>query len=151
MANKELSPKRGNLEQKLQIAVINYVRMAFPDVLIFAVPNGGKRSLIEAALMKKMGVLAGVSDLLLFWGGGHGAIELKRPDKKAVMSDSQIAFSEIWTKRGGKFACCNSLDGVEAALKSWGLTTRYHTPRHLDATGRQMLQQVVMHEMYRRD
>lgn len=150
MAN-ELSPKRGNQEQKLQIAVINYIRMAFPDILVFAVPNGGKRSLIEATMMKKMGVLAGVSDLLLFWQGGYGAIELKRPDKKAVMSDSQWGFAEAWQKRGGKFACCNSLDGVEAALKAWGLATRYHTPRHLDSTGRQMLQQVVAHELYRRD
>lgn len=148
---KELSPKRGNLEQKLQIAVINYIRMAFPDVLCFAVPNGGKRSMIEAALLKKMGVMAGVSDLLIFWNGGMGAIELKRPDKTAYMSDSQLAFAEMWQKRGGKFALCNSLDGVESALKSWGLTTRYHTPRHLDSTGRQMLQQVVMHELYKRD
>lgn len=157
MEEKSLSPKRGNAEAKLQIAVINYIRMAFPDVLVFAVPNGGSRKKnakgvpIEAIMMKKMGVLAGVSDLLLFWQGGMGAIELKRPDKKAVMSDSQIAFSEMWTKRGGKFACCNSLDGVEAALKSWGLTTRYHTPPTLERSGRNMLMQVAQHELYRRD
>jgi len=87
--NKQLSPKRGNLEARLQIAVINYIRMAFPDVLCFAVPNGGARKKnsegvpIEAIMLKKMGVLAGVSDLLLFWNGGMGAIELKRPDKTA--------------------------------------------------------------------
>lgn len=150
MQEKNLSPKRGNLEQKLQIAVMNYIRMAFPDVLVFAVPNGGKRSMIEAALMKKMGVLAGVSDLLLFWNGGHGAIELKRPDKTARMSDSQIAFSEEWTKRGGKFACCNSLEQVEDALKSWGLSTRYKTPP-MEKSGRNMLMQVAQHELYRRD
>ena len=148
--HKELSPKRGNLEQKLQIAVINYIRMAFPDVLVFAVPNGGKRSMIEAVLLKKMGVLAGVSDLLLFWQGGYGAIELKRPDKKAVMSDSQVGFSEQWVARGGKFACCNSLDGVESALKSWGLVTRYKPPT-MKSSGRNMLMQVVAHEMYRMD
>lgn len=150
MENKELSTKRGNLEQKLQIAVINYIRMAFPDVLVFAVPNGGKRSVIEAALMKKMGVLAGVSDLLLFWNGGHGAIELKRPDKTAYMSDSQVNFCAAWVARGGKFSLCNSLDGVEAALKSWGLTTHYHTPP-MERSGRNMLMQVAMHEMMRRD
>lgn len=148
--NKELSPKRGNLEQKLQIAVVNYIRMGFPDVLVFAVPNGGKRSMIEAAMMKKMGVLAGVSDLLLFWHGGYGAIELKRPDKNASMSDSQVGFAEQWQARGGRFALCNSLEGVEAALKSWGLSTRYHTPT-MEKSGRNMLQQVVFHEMNRRD
>jgi len=150
MESKKLSPKRGNLETKLQIAVVNYIRMAFPDVLCFAVPNGGKRSMIEAAMLKKMGVLAGVSDLLLFWNGGYGAIELKRPDKTAYMSDSQVGFAEQWQARGGKFALCNSLDGVEAALKSWGLTTRYHTPP-MEKSGRNMLQQIVAHELYRRD
>lgn len=147
---KELSPKRVNLEQKLQIAVINYIRMAYPDVLAFSVPNGGTRNPIEAAMLKKSGVLAGVSDLLLFWPGGHGAIELKRPDKKAVMSDSQVAFSEAWMARGGKFACCNSLDQVEDNLKSWGLTTRYKTPP-MERSGNNMLMQVVMHELYKRD
>jgi hypothetical protein len=129
---------------------MNYVRMAFPDVLIFAVPNGGKRSLIEAAMMKKMGVLAGVSDLLLFWDGGHGAIELKRPDKKVAMSPSQVDFSIAWIERGGRFACCNSLDGVEDTLKAWGLGTRYKTPP-MEKSGRNMLMQVAQHEMYRRD
>jgi hypothetical protein len=150
MENKELSPKRGNLEAKLQIAVVNYIRMAFPDVLCFAVPNGGKRSLIDAAMMKKMGVLAGVSDLLLFWNGGMGAIELKRPDKTAYMSPTQIEFAEQWQKLGGRFALCNSLDGVEAALKKWGLTSRYKVPT-MEASGRNMLQQIVHHEMMRRD
>lgn len=150
MESKPISPKRGNLETKLQISVINYIRMAFPDVLVFAVPNGGKRSMIEAAMMKKMGVLAGVSDLLLFWNGGYGAIELKRPDKTAYMSPTQIEFAETWRKLGGRFALCNSLDGVEAALKSWGLTTRYQPPP-MEKSGRNMLQQIVAHELYRRD
>lgn len=148
MENKQLSPKRGNLEQKLQIAVVNYIRMAFPDVLCFAVPNGGKRTMIEAAMLKKMGVLAGVSDLLLFWNGGYGAIELKRPDKTAYMSDTQVEFAETWRKLGGRFALCNSLEGVEAALKSWGLSTRYQPPP-MEKSGRNMLQQIVAHELYR--
>jgi len=154
--NKQLSPKRGNLEARLQIAVINYIRMAFPDVLCFAVPNGGARKKnsegvpIEAIMLKKMGVLAGVSDLLLFWNGGYGAIELKRPDKTAYMSPAQIEFAEQWAQRGGRFALCNSLDGVEAALKKWGLATRYHTPP-MEKSGRNMLQQIVAHELYRKD
>ena len=150
MVEKSLSPKRGNQEFKLQVSVINYIRMAFPDVLAFAVPNGGTRNPIEAAMLKKAGVLAGVSDLLLFWPGGYGAIELKRPDKKAVMSDPQWAFAETWQKCGGKFACCNSSEGVEAALKSWGLVTRYRTPP-MERSGRNMLMQVVQHELYRSD
>lgn len=147
---KPLSPKRGNQEQKLQIALTSYMQYAFPDVLYFSVPNGGKRSVIEAAMLKKMGALAGVSDCLFFWPCGYGAIELKRPDKKAYMSPEQKEFAEKWQAYGGKFACCNSLEQCEAALKSWGLETRYKIPP-MEASGRNMLQQVVFHEMMRRD
>ncbi len=72
MTDKKLSPKRGNLEMKLQIAVSSYLDYALPNILYFAVPNGGSRNLIEAALLKKAGVKAGVADLLLFWNGGMG-------------------------------------------------------------------------------
>lgn len=150
MQDKPLSKKRGNMETKLQIAAVNYIRMAFPDVLCFAVPNGGKRTMIEASMLKKMGVMAGVSDLLLFWVGGMGAIELKRPDKAAYASDAQMAFAEMWQSRGGKFALLNSLEGIESTLKAWGLSTRYKLPT-MEKSGRNMLQQIVMHEMYRRD
>lgn len=143
MENKTLSPKRGNQEQKLQIAVSSYLDYALPDVLYFAVPNGGKRSLIEAALMKKMGVKAGVADLLLFWKGGMGAIELKRPDKKAYMSEAQHDFSNQWRDKGGKFACCNSLDMVEECLKSWGLSPKYKVPI-MEGSRRIMLQQAYL-------
>jgi len=150
MEDKPLSPKRGNMEQKLQIAFANYMEYAHPDVLFFAVPNGGKRTMIEAALLKKMGVLAGVADCLLFWKGNFAAIELKRPDKPASMSPSQCVFRDRWVAAGGKFALCNSLDGCEEALKSWGLTSQYRVPI-MEGSKRIMLQQVSMHELYRVD
>lgn len=52
-------------EDELQIMVMNYVRAKYPDVLSFHVPNGGNRSASEGALFKRMGVLAGVSDVFI--------------------------------------------------------------------------------------
>lgn len=52
---------------------------------MFAVPNGGKRSPLEAAIMKGLGVTAGVSDIIVLIpaGGMHGmVIELKAPGGK---------------------------------------------------------------------
>jgi hypothetical protein len=143
--------KRDNGEQKLQIAAVNWFRTALPDVLVFAVPNGGDRSIIESALLKKMGVLAGVSDLLLFWPGHHAAVELKNPSGRGILSDSQKGFSEKWTKRGGLFACCKNGDEIEATVKSWGLLPKYPFPRSLSSSGKQMRQFQVTDEMLRRD
>jgi hypothetical protein len=157
--------KRDNGEQKLQIATVNWFRTALPDVLVFAVPNGGDRSVIEAALLKKMGVAAGVSDLLLFWTGWkqledlykvtkwpyHAAIELKNPSGRGILSDSQKGFSEKWTKRGGLFACCKNGDEIEATVKSWGLIPKYPFPRSLSSSGKQMRQFQVTDELLRRN
>lgn len=74
-------------ESQIQQAIIRYAglrsitylskKFRLIDLLI-AIPNGGKRNAIEAARLKKEGVKAGVSDLLLttlpaLW------IEVKRP------------------------------------------------------------------------
>lgn len=77
-----------NKEDALQIAVANYIRLQYPNVLFFHVPNGGKRNVIEASKFKRMGVLSGVPDILMFRETEFGdyisglAIELKiKPNK----------------------------------------------------------------------
>lgn len=52
-------------EDNLQIACVNWFRLQYPKRVIYAVPNGGKRSKAEAGRFKAMGVLAGVSDLCI--------------------------------------------------------------------------------------
>lgn len=106
-------------EDALQKSVIEYIRLQYPHVLCFAVPNGGKRNPREAARLKSQGVLAGVSDLLIFWPGGMGAIELKAG--KNTTTGPQDYFGDRWEWAGGKFAVCRSLDSVIEKLKVWGV------------------------------
>jgi hypothetical protein len=110
--------KRKQPESQLQRAVYRFIRMKFPGVLCFHCPNGGKRSPVEAAIFKAMGVLPGVADLLVFWRGGHGAIELKAG--KGSQTDSQRYFQVQWIHCGGQYAVCRSIDEVEAVLNLWG-------------------------------
>lgn len=113
-------------EQALQQAVYKYIRYAAPHVLVFHVPNGmragGRNPIATGAIFKSMGVVPGVADLLLFWKevgihAGCGAIELKAG--KGKLTDHQVSFSVQWTKLGGKYAVCKSIDDVEASLKHW--------------------------------
>ena len=111
--------KRSYPEDELQQAAIEYIRLQYPHVLAFHCPNGGKRNLYEAARLKKQGVLAGVSDILIFWQGGMGAIELKCG--KNTTTGTQDYFADKWQWVGGRYALCRTLDSVVAALKEWNV------------------------------
>lgn len=59
-----------------QVRLVSWFRKTYPDVRIFAIPNGGGRSMGQGAILKAEGVSAGVPDLFvpawLLW------IEMKR-------------------------------------------------------------------------
>ena len=68
-------------ESAFQINVVRMLRSA--GFLVFAVPNGGGRSVVEASIMKAEGVTAGVADLLLLEArGGWGCLCLEMKTKK---------------------------------------------------------------------
>lgn len=87
-----------HLESDLQRECVKWFRGLYPTdaLMLFAVPNGGGRSRIEAGIMKAEGVTAGVADLILLEArGGWGAlcIEMKTRDKS---SSRQSASQKTW-------------------------------------------------------
>ena len=100
-----------NEEHNLQVACINWVRMQYPGVFIFAIPNGGARDVVTGALMKAEGVVAGVPDLFLAEAHGkwHGLfIEMKTT--KGKLSDRQRAVIEVLRGKGYLTAVCRSFE-----------------------------------------
>jgi hypothetical protein len=93
-------------ESKLQISCVNWFRYMYPQYgkLLFAVPNGGLRSVSTAKILKAEGVVAGVSDLLFMVArkGYHGlCIEVKiHPNKQ---TDSQMAWQKLVEKQGYQY------------------------------------------------
>lgn len=106
-------------EADLQNQVADYLRAQYPTLLWFHTANERKCTPQKGARLKRAGVLAGVSDILIFWNGGMGAIELKAG--KNTMQPTQHDFANHWRDVGGKFACCYNLDEVMGALRSWGI------------------------------
>jgi hypothetical protein len=51
-----------------QVAVVDYLRLKYPNVTFFASANGGLRNKIVAAKLKKAGVCPGVPDLFIARG-----------------------------------------------------------------------------------
>ena len=67
-------------EQQIQRAVFEHLAIrAASTVFAFHPANGGWRSRVEAAILKGMGVKAGVPDIIAIKGGQCYALELKAP------------------------------------------------------------------------
>jgi hypothetical protein len=61
---------------------------------LFHVPNGGKRSKVEAAWLKSSGVISGIPDMLFVWKGKIYGLEGKT--EKGRVSDAQDAVHKAW-------------------------------------------------------
>ncbi len=101
--------------------------MQYPRLqgLLFAVPNGGSRNAIEAAKLKREGVVAGVSDLILLKAsGGLTAlcIEIKTHDAKSKQTKLQKEWEDVVTEHGARYVVCRDvgefIEVVTGYLKS---------------------------------
>ncbi len=54
-----------NSESKEQMLLVQWMRRTYPPVRIFAIPNGGGRSMSQGAKLKAEGVTRGVPDLYI--------------------------------------------------------------------------------------
>jgi hypothetical protein len=113
-------------EAQLQIALVEHLRWrAKPDVIYFHVPNGGLRNKAEAAKLKAMGTLPGVSDLIFVWYDydKHDLrnlyLELKARGRRP--SPAQHNFAAVIGAAGADYAWTDDLDTALLILKQHGL------------------------------
>ena len=70
--------RRARPEDAIQRAIVQHYRMrAAPGVFMFAVPTGGWRSPVEAAILKATGTVPGIPDTIWLKDGKTYALELK--------------------------------------------------------------------------
>lgn len=107
-------------EDNLLISVMNYIRMQYPKVLAIHCANERRTSPQAGALLKRKGVLAGVSDILIFTPKGNAkgyAIELKiKPNKT---TPSQVEFLARLSDCGWDFAVCYDFDFAKKAIDDY--------------------------------
>lgn len=107
-------------EDRLQIAAANYLRLQYPNVLWLHCPNGGSRNAIEGAKLKAMGVLKGVSDVLILEKRKDAtglAIELKYGKNKPTTE--QLEFLDKLKARGWKTEVIYSIDAFIEAVNQY--------------------------------
>jgi len=103
-------------ESAIQRAVFQHLcTRGAPNMFAFHPANGGYRKPIEAAIMKGMGVVAGVPDVIAIHNGKVFAIELKREGRRAT--DRQLATIAALREAGAFTAIAEGLDRAIACLE----------------------------------
>jgi hypothetical protein len=107
-------------EQAIQRAVFTHIRArAQPGVFAMHVPNGGYRRKTEAAILKGLGVKAGVPDVICIHRGKVFALELKAVGGQLSSKQREtIAFLQA---AGAHTCIATGLDEALMALEQWGL------------------------------
>jgi hypothetical protein len=106
-----LTADRIPLEHEEQRELVRWFRQSWPDVRIFAIPNGGARSKATAGRLKAEGVASGVPDLFVpawrLW------VEMKRT-KGGSLSPEQKDWIKYLESVG---FCCIVGKGAEDAKR----------------------------------
>ena len=87
-----------------------------PDICWFHPANGEARSKLTGARLKRMGVLAGVADLIPLVDGRMIALELKTEIGR--VSEAQDAFAESIMRAGGEYRVAYGLNAALAILQA---------------------------------
>ncbi len=101
-------------EHTEQAKLVGRTRTFYPDVEVFAVPNGGLRNKKEAVRLKAEGVTAGIPDLVFAEPRGryHGLyVEMKRR-KGGRVSEEQHKKHRKLRQRGYKVLIGHGVDDV---------------------------------------
>src|SRR5262249_39965113 len=106
--------RRHRPEDALQRAIVEHYRQrAAPGVFMFAVPNGGFRRPVEAAILKATGTVAGIPDTIWIKGGQVYALELKAPGGRLTPAQEEVL---VKLRECGARAC--HVHGLDQALAS---------------------------------
>lgn len=112
--------RRRHPEAQLQRTVFAHIRArAAPNMFCFHPANGGYRKPIEAAILKGMGVVPGVPDVICVHQGRTYALELKSEGGRAT--EKQLAAIAAMEAAGAYTAVAEGLDRALACLETWGL------------------------------
>ena len=107
-------------EQDVQKAIAEHLRLRrAPGVYWFHPANGGYRKPLEAAIMKSLGVTAGVPDLICIREGKTYGLELKAPNGR--LNESQRTAHEEMKAAGAEVAVAVGIDQALEWLEGWGM------------------------------
>lgn len=110
-------------EDRIQEAIVDYVRTVAPSVLIFSVPNEGERNAAQTNALKQRGLTPGIPDLVILAPFGKAyLIEVKT--KAGALRKEQIAIRDRLMNMVVPCIVARSIEDVRRALHHWQIPTR---------------------------
>lgn len=101
-------------EADLQTEIVNYVRTNYPQLVIFSVPN--EATYKRRNYFHQLGMLSGVSDLILVFLNGVIFIECKAP--RGRQSIEQINFQKKIEALGFKYFIVKDLEELKDIINN---------------------------------
>lgn len=105
-------------EAKIQMAFMEWIKLELPQIFPFVhhSPNGGKRSIKEGSLFKKMGTKAGMPDIqILIPVGNCPGMFIEFKSAKGELTEKQKEMLDLL--RSKKYYCIVCRDWQVAAIK----------------------------------
>lgn len=119
-ANAHAHKSHNDEEHRLQCDCVTWFRVQYPDLVLFAPPNGGRRDIVTGARLKAEGVVAGVADLILLEpNANYHALCIEMKTAKGRQSDSQKAWQEAVTKHGYLYVVVRSFDDFRTLINNY--------------------------------
>jgi hypothetical protein len=117
-------------EAQVQRTAIEHLRWrGVPNSFAFHVPNGGWRTAVEGAILKGMGVVPGVPDVIIINNGKVFCLELKADNGR--LTDIQHETIEAMRRAGAVVAVAYSIDEAITQLENWQLLRRDRNSAHM--------------------
>jgi VRR-NUC domain len=112
--------RRQQPEAAIQRALITHLRWrGVPNSFAFHPANGGWRTAVEGAILRSMGVVPGVPDIIIIHNGKVFGLELKTDNGR--LTDIQRETLETMQRAGANVAVVYGLDQAIAQLEAWQL------------------------------
>lgn len=140
-----LKTRPSRREDPVQQAIVSLARLLIPPEigLVFAIPNGGKRNPIEAAIMKSMGVTPGMPDLGIALRGARIVwMEVKAPPdpitgaKGGSLSPEQKDIHALLRALGHEVYVVDDVAEAGVVLKRLAAESRAYAATEVPATDR---------------
>lgn len=109
-------------EHELQSACVKWFRLKYRNYqhILFAVPNGARRTAQNGARYKAEGMLAGVADLILLKSNKHfGALCIEMKTKSGTQQQTQKEWQKHAEEAGNKYVICRSLEDFRREVDNY--------------------------------
>jgi hypothetical protein len=111
---------RQHPERELQCGLAEYLRWrAYPDVWWTCFPAGERRDASTGALLQRMGLKAGVPDMLILRNGRLHGLELKAD--RGRLSSAQVSAHAELRRAGAVVGVTKSMDEALGLLREWSV------------------------------